>query len=427
MKKTFFILIAFAVAVCGIPPSAHSGTVDVITINDPITPVVAEYIIKNVSQSEREQAACIIIQMDTPGGLDLAMRDIIKKIMSSEIPVVVYVSPSGARAASAGALITLSAHIAAMAPGTNIGAAHPVNLGGGDMGKEMAEKVENDAAAYVESIAVKKKRNKEWAIKAVRESVSISEEEALKSNVIDIISPNLRSLVNDINGRKVEMEDGVITLQTDGLVINHKKMGFRENVLKALANPNIAYILFLIGLAGLYFELSNPGAIFPGVLGGLSLILAFYSMQTLSANYAGVLLILLGAVLFIIEIKVVSYGLLSVGGIIAITLGSLLLFQSPVPYLRVSLSVMIPSIILISLFFVAVVGLVVTSHKRKPSTGMEGLVSMVGEAKSDIAGKGKVFVHGEYWNAKSDVPIPKGSEIRVKRVDGMVLVVDKID
>jgi len=427
MNKSIQFFIGFALMILSTARAdpAYGARVDVIRIEDAITPVVAEFIIRSIEQAERESAACLVIEMDTPGGLDVAMRDIIKRIMASEVPVAVYVAPGGARAASAGAIITIAAHVAAMAPGTNIGAAHPVNLGGGDMGKEMAAKVENDAAAYVESIAIKRGRNKDWAIKAVRESVSISESEALKLKVIDCVATDIQSLLSIIDGREVETVSGKKKLATKEALINYRKMGIRENVLQALANPNLAYILLLLGLAGLYFELSNPGAIFPGVIGGISLILAFYSLQTLSANYAGVLLILLGAVLFILEIKVVSYGLLSVGGIIAITLGSLMLFQSAEPALRLSWSVIIPSVALIWLFFVVIIGLVVKAQRRQPSTGAEGLVNMTGEACSDFEGKGKVFVHGEYWDAHSDTHVCKGEAIRVIGVNGLLLKVKK--
>jgi membrane-bound serine protease (ClpP class) len=367
-----------------------------------------------------------VIEIDTPGGLDLAMRDIIKKIMSSNVPVVVYVSPGGARAASAGAIIALSAHITAMAPGTNIGAAHPVNMGGEKMDETMSKKVENDAAAYAESIAEKRNRNKEWAVKAVRESVSVGETEALKMNIIDLISPDIESLIKDINGMTVELNNEKVKLVTEETTIIYRKMGLRENILKALSNPNIAYILFLIGLAGLYFELSNPGAVFPGVTGALALILAFYSMQSLSANYAGVLLIILSAVFFMIELKVTSYGLLTLGGIIAMTLGSLMLFDSPVPYLRLSYSVIFTMVALMSSFFIIIVFLVIKSQTKRPQTGNEGLINMCGEASTDILETGKVFVHGEYWNAKSITPVNKGDKISVVKVDGMLLTIVKI-
>ncbi len=396
-----------------------------IRINDPITPVISEYIIKSINEAETKNSECIVIEMDTPGGLDLAMRDIVKKIISSTVPVVVYVSPGGARAASAGAIITLSAHIAAMAPGTNIGAAHPVNMGGEKMDETMSAKVENDAAAYAESIAEKRGRNKEWAEKAVRESVSISESDALKMNVINIVSPDIESLIKDIDGLKINLNGKQVIIDTKDVSLEYKKMGLRENILKALANPNIAYILFLIGLAGLYFELSNPGVVFPGVIGALSLIVAFYSMQSLSANYAGVLLIILSAMFFIIELKVTSFGLLTVGGIISMTLGSLMLFDSPVPYLRLSYSLIFAAVGLMSSFFIIIVFLVIKSQSRKPRTGNEGLINMKGVASTDILESGKVFVHGEYWNARSTVQIIKGDSVKVITVDSMLLTVMK--
>jgi len=427
-KKRVFsaltVLLGIQLFWCG---AVLARRIDVISIDDPITPVIAEYIIKSIKESEQGSCECIVIQIDTPGGLDLSMREIIKEMLASSVPVVVYVAPSGARAASAGAIIVLAAHVAAMAPGTNIGAASPVSLGGGKMDDVMKKKVENDAAAYVESLAVKRGRNKEWAIKAVRESVSIGEQEALRLNVVDIVSSDISAMLRDIDGREIETASGRIKLQTSGCTLTYKEMGFRENILKALANPNIAYILLLLGLAGLYFELSNPGAIFPGAIGGIALILSFYALQSLSANYAGVLLILLGAVLFIIELKVASYGLLSVGGIIAITLGSLMLFQSPVPYLRLSLAVLIPSVAILSLFFLGVIGLVLKAQRRRTDTGAEGLIGMVGEAISNIDPFGKIFVHGEYWNARSAMSIAKGSRVRVTAMEGMCLTVELIE
>lgn len=423
-RAMFRAVVAAGVLVCFLFPGAlvRAAQIDVVEINDPITPVVAEYILRSISEAEQARVQCLVIQLDTPGGLDLAMRDIIKRIMSSEVPIVVFVGPSGARAASAGALITLAAHVAAMAPGTNIGAAHPVNLGG-QMDETMAAKVANDAAAYIESIAEKRGRNKQWAINAVRESVSISETEALSENVIDLIAEDLDDLIAKIDGRVVEMPSGPLTLETAGATVNRKAMGFRDIVLKALANPNIAYILFMAGLAGLYFEFSNPGAIFPGVIGGISIILAMYSMQSLSANYAGVLMILLAVVLFILELKIASYGLLALGGIVALTLGSLMLFDSSAPYMRVSLSVIIPTVVLVSSVFLAAIWLVVKAQKSRPTTGREGLLNMLGEARTDIAEQGRVFVHGEYWNARSDSPISKGARVRVVKVDGMLLTV----
>ncbi len=395
------------------PPSAQTNHVNVITIDGPINPAVSEFIIKTIQRTALEKAECLIIQMDTPGGLDLSMRSIIKEILNSDVPVIVYVSPAGARAASAGAIIMLAAHIAAMAPGTNVGAAHPVALGGGKMDEEMAAKVENDAAAYVESIAIKRNRNKEWAVKAVRESVSITEEEALKINVIDLIASDVNDLLAKVDGREVTTALGTKTLVTKSTTLIRIEMGIREKVLDTLSNPNIAYILMMVGLLGLYFELSNPGAIFPGIIGGICLILAFFAFQTLPVNYAGILLIILAGILFILEIKVTSFGLLSIGGIIALTLGSLMLFDSPVPFLRVSLDIIIPVVATTSAFFILAVTLAIKAHRRKPTTGREGLIGERGTAKSRIDPQGKVFIHGEYWDATSDEVIPEGTRVQV--------------
>jgi membrane-bound serine protease (ClpP class) len=402
--------------------------VDVVTIDGIINPAVAEFIASAITRSTAEGAACLIIRMDTPGGLDLSMRSIIKEMMSAGIPVVVYVSPAGARAASAGALITLAADIAAMAPGTNIGAAHPVALGGGKMEDEMASKVENDAAAYAESIATKRNRNKEWAIQAVRESVSITENEALEIKVIDLIASNLDDLLRQLDGRKITTAAGVTILETENIEINEIEMGLREKVLDTLSNPNIAYILMMVGLLGMYFELSNPGAIFPGIIGGISLILAFFAFQTLPVNYAGILLIVLALILFILEIKVTSFGMLTVGGVISLTLGSLMLFDSKTaPFARLSFDVLIPVVAVTSACCMVIVYLAVRAYRRKPATGREGIVGEIGICKSGIDPEGKVFVHGEYWDALSDEIIPAGATVKVLAVKDSKLKVTRAE
>lgn len=423
VKLASLITLLFLVSPCRL--FSESRQVQVITIDGVINPVVAEFIIKAIKSSVSENAECLIIQMDTPGGLDLSMRSIIKEMMNADIPVVVYVSPSGSRAASAGAIITLAAHLAAMAPGTNIGAAHPVALGGGKMEDEMAAKVENDAAAYVESIATKRNRNKEWAIKAVRESVSITEKEALKIKVIDLIASDLTDLLTQIDGHKVSTALGDKTLFTKNASTTRIEMGLREKILDTLSNPNIAYILMMAGLLGLYFELSNPGAIFPGIVGGISLILAFFAFQTLPVNYAGILLILLAVILFILEIKVTSFGMLSVGGIIALFLGSLMLFDSPAPFLRVSLDIIIPVVAVTSGLLILAISLAIKAQRRKPTTGKEGLLGEIGVAKSTIDPQGKVFIHGEYWDAISDEPIPEGTRVKAIEVNNIVIKVKK--
>ena len=426
MKPKIVSLFIFSSLLLPCMSFSQSKNAEVITIDGVINPVVAEFITKSIRRAASQRAECLIIQMDTPGGLDLSMRSIIKEMMNADIPIVVYVSPGGARAASAGAIITLAADIAAMAPGTNIGAAHPVALGGGKMGEEMAAKVENDAAAYVESIAIKRNRNKEWAIKAVRESVSITEKEALEINVIDLIATDLNDLLSQIDGREIKTAVGVTKLATKNIAVNYSEMGMREKILDTLSNPNIAYILMMVGLLGLYFELSNPGAIFPGVIGGISLILAFFAFQTLPVNYAGIALIVLALILFILEIKVTSFGMLSVGGIIALTLGSLMLFDSSVPFLRVSFNIIIPVVTVTSAFFILAIYLAVKAYRRKPTTGKEGLLGATGIAKSKIDPQGKVFVHGEYWDATSDEMIPEETQVEVIEVKDIGIKVKKV-
>ena len=400
---------------------------DEITVSATITPPIAEYILQNIDASAKASSDGLIILLDTPGGLDLAMRDIAKGILNSSIPVIVYVYPSGARAASAGVIITIAAHIAAMAPGTNIGAAHPVGLGIGGTDKTMMKKVENDAVAYVRGIAAKRGRNAEWVEKSVRQSESITAEEALKLKVIDFVAPDLNSLMEQMDNKEVSLISGKRIIKTKGAIINEKKMGTRQRILAAISDPNIAYILFLVGLAGLYFELAHPGVILPGIIGGISLILAFFALQTLPVNYAGVLLILFGVILFIAEIKVISHGLLTVGGIISLVLGSLLLFESPDPALRVSWSVMIPTLTVICLFFASIVALVLKAQMRRKLTGKEGMMGEEGKAVTDVYETGKVFIKGEYWNASSDKPVEKGRKVRIAKVEGLIIKVEEIE
>lgn len=400
---------------------------DVITVNSAITPAVAKYIIQSIKTSYDQHSDGLIILLDTPGGLDLAMRDIVKELLNAPIPVIVYVSPSGARAASAGVMITMAAHIAAMSPGTNIGAAHPVAMVGGKMDETMAKKVENDAVAYVQGIAQKRNRNAEWAEKAVRKSESITADEAKRLKVIDIVANDIQDLLTQIDGRKINLPTGSITLNTKGAVINEKEMGIRERILTTLSDPNIAYLLLMIGLAGLYFEFSHPGAILPGVVGGISLILAFFAMQTLPVNFAGILLIIFGVILFIAEIKIISHGMLTVAGVISLVLGSLLLFESPIPALRVSLKVMIPTVVVMSLFFAFVVSLAVKAQMSKPKTGREGMVGEEGNTVTPVHEDGKVFIRGEYWNACSQEPIEEGQRVKVTGVRGLILEVERIN
>jgi membrane-bound serine protease (ClpP class) len=398
----------------------------VITVNGVINPVASEFIGKSINRAKEKKVKALIIELDTPGGLDTSMREIVKDIIGSEVPVVVFVSPSGSRAASAGVFITLAAHIAAMAPGTNIGAAHPVSLGG-KMDKTMAEKATNDAAAYIKSLADRRGRNAKWAEDAVRKSISATETEALKEHVIDLVSKDLNSLLSDIDGKKVQTVLGEKVLHTKNAVVIREEMGLRYKILNRISDPNIAYILMLLGFYGLFFELTNPGSIFPGVLGGISLILAFYAFHTLPVNYAGLLLIILAIILFVLEVKIVSHGVLMIGGIISMIIGSLMLFESSTPFIKLSLYVVFPAVFFTALFFVFTLRLAFKAHKRKPVTGLEGLIGLEGIAHKDITkDSGMVLLHGEFWSAYSDEPISEGEKIIVEGVSGLKVKVHPV-
>ncbi|GAB4535998.1 MAG: nodulation protein NfeD [Thermodesulfovibrionia bacterium] len=397
-------------------PVLSQADVIVVKADGIVNPVMAEFISKTIDKAIEEKADLVVIELDTPGGLDTSMRTIVKKIITSDVPVAVYVSPSGARAASAGVFITVSAHIAAMAPGTNIGAAHPVGIGG-KIDKTMADKVVNDSAAYIRSLAEKRGRNIEWVEEAVRKSVSITEKEALNLKVIDLIEPDIKALLKDVDQRTIETAMGKVTLKTRDAKIVRKEMNLRYKILDLISDPNVAYLLMLLGFYGIFFELTNPGAIFPGVFGAIALILALYSFQTLPVNYAGLLLIIFGIILFILEVKVTSFGLLTIGGIISMVMGSLMLFESPLPFFKVSLKVILPAVILTAIFFTMTISLAVKAYRRRPVTGSEGLIGLEGEARSDIDKEGLVFVHGEIWQAWSDEPIKKGQRVIVDRVE----------
>jgi membrane-bound serine protease (ClpP class) len=427
--KSYTKIVGFIIPVIFLLPfivSSQGKTVYVAKVEGAVNPVSAEFIVDSIEAAELEGAECVIIQLDTPGGLDTSMRLIVKRMLNASIPVVVYVAPSGARAGSAGVMITMAAHVAAMAPGTNIGAAHPVPMGEQKISREMSEKIENDAVAYIQGIATQRNRNAEWAEKAVRESVSVKAEEALELNVIDLVSPDLEDLLNSLDGRTVEVQGTDVTLATKDAQTKAINMNLRDRILYTLSDPNIAYILMMLGVAGIYFELMHPGAIFPGVIGAICLILGFYSLQTLPVNYAGLLLIVLAVGLFILEIKVTSYGLLSVGGLTCLVLGSLMLFDSPAPYLRLSLNVLVVTVLLVAGFFILVAGLVARAQLRKPASGSEGLVGMKGVAKTALSPQGKVFVHGEFWDAYSDEDIREGEGIEVVAMEGLKAKVKRV-
>src|SRR3989338_2924644 len=360
--------------------AVHVGTYEGV-----INPVAAEYINHVLAVAQEAGAAAVVLRLDTTGGLDTSMRLIIKDITASPIPVIVYVSPSGGRAASAGVFILYAAHIAAMAPGTNVGAAHPVAMGGGEMDAVMKAKGENDAAAYIKSIAEKRGRNAQWAEDAVRKSLSVTEKEALTLKVIDLVAEDLPSLLAAVDGRNVVTGAGKVVLRTKGAPLTETLMGWRLEALKALSDPNIAFILMTLGTIGLIAELYNPGAILPGVVGAISLILAFYSLQSLPINYAGVLLIVLGVVFFVLEIQVTSYGLLTLGGIASMTLGGLLLVKTDAPFMQVSLWFLLPTVLTVGGIFFGMAWMAARTFRQAPVTGVEGMVGAIALARSDVA------------------------------------------
>lgn len=391
-----------------------------------IHPPAQEYIVSLINEAEKNNAEIAILLLDTPGGLDASMREIIKKIMNADVPVCIFVYPPGARAASAGAFITISAHIAAMAPGTNIGAAHPVTIGEVQKDTIMMKKVLNDAIAYMESIAKKRNRNIKIAKDFVEKSTSISAEDALNKKVIDLIANDIKDLLSKINGKKVEVAGIEKVIETKDAELREYKMGLRTKILSVISNPTIAYILLILGFYGLFFEITHPGAIFPGVAGAICLILALYALQTLPVNYAGVLLILLSMILFLLEVKIQSHGALGLGGIISLVLGSLLLFSRDVPYLRISLWAIAGVTLVTAVFFIIVITKVIQVHKRTPVSGKEGIIGEKGIARSDIDKKGgTVFIHGEIWQAISEEKIKKGEEIEVIGIEGLKLKVKK--
>lgn len=393
----------------------------VIELEGPISPGTDLFATRGIKQAQKDGYSLVIIRLDTPGGLDTSMRSIIKAILNSPVPVVVYVAPRGARAASAGVMITIAAHVAAMAPQTNIGAAHPVSADGKEINKTMSEKVVNDMVAYARSIAKDRKRNQDWVEKAIRESVSITADVAVKEKVIDLVATDMDDLLRLLDGREIMLDKSKLTLKTKDLKLVYVTPGWRDRILKTISNPNIAYILMMIGLAGLYFELSHPGAILPGVVGAISLILAFFAFQTLPVNYAGLLLIGLAIILFIAEIKVTSYGLLSLAGLISLTLGSIMLFED----VGVSLKLMMPTIVLVGGFFVGIAFVAFRAYRRTPKGGRDGLIGESGVVEEKIDPEGLIFAHGEYWKATSNEVVEEGEKVRIIGLRGLKLIVEK--
>ena len=400
----------------------------ILDVADAISPGTAEYIAFGVEEAARRGAQLLVIRLDTPGGLVTSTRDIVKSIFGSRVPVAVYVAPGGARAASAGTFITMSAHVAAMAPGTNIGAASPVSGGGKQIQGDMRKKAMNDVAAFARAVASRTGRNTEWAESAVREAISVDEAEALRQKVIDLVAADVKSLLLAIDGRKIRLAGGgeavLATGDAEQVALGRS---WRQKALTLLSDPNIAYILMLLGMYGLFFELSNPGSILPGVVGAISLLLALYALKVLPVNYVGLLLMGLAVVMFLLEIKVVSYGGLTIGGVIAMTLGSIMLIDSPDPYLQISLKVILPAVAGTAMFFVWIVGVGFRAQRPRPVSGAEGMLDQAGvvSASSRRGAPARVRVRGETWLADSRERLRVGDRVRVVAMEGLRLRVEK--
>ncbi|WP_246496135.1 NfeD family protein [Chitinophaga varians] len=395
-----------------------------IRIDGSINPVSADFIHHSISKARAEKATCLVIYLNTPGGLLESTRNIVHDLLESPLPVVVYVAPGGAHAGSAGVFVTMAAHIAAMAPGTNIGAAHPVGLQA--MDTVMSEKATNDAAAFIRSIASQRSRNLEWAEQSVRKSLSITENEALAKKVIDLVATNQQELLGRIDGRSVKTSAGIRVLHTKDAKITTLRMDATERILSLLTDPNIIYITLLLGFYGILFELYNPGAILPGIVGVIALVVAFYAMQALPVNYAGLALIIFAIVLFVLEIKIVSHGMLTIGGIISLLLGSLMLVHADSAWqsVRISLSVIIAAVTVTTLFFLFIIGAGLRAQRAKPATGMEAMMGETGEALDELDPSGNIMVHGEIWKAESvEGQIAQGEKIRVIAVKNFKLIV----
>jgi len=424
------ILSLGAFAFAEAPESGDVKHVDLIVIDGPINPATVDYIQESIDSAREGDAQALIIQLDTPGGLLESAKLIVRALLAAPIPVIVYVSPSGAGATSAGVFITIAANIAAMAPGTNIGAAHPVGAGGEDISGDMRDKVENFTATLSKTIARQRGRNVEWAEKAVRESASATEQEALQLGVVDLIATDVPDLLQKIQGREVDLGRTKVKLDVSHARIVPVEMRLKQKVLNVLAYPNIAYLLMMAGILGLYVEFTHPGLLFPGVAGGICLLLALTAMQVLPINYSGLLLIGLGIALLVAELFLPTFGVVGVGGLVAFVLGSLLLFDTPDSNLALDPSIVAAAAATLGLFSLYVGLLVVRSQRTPPMLGGEGLVGQIGEVRTRVGPAergGKVLVHGEWWNADADEAIDVGERVRVTAVDGLRIKVARTE
>jgi membrane-bound serine protease (ClpP class) len=423
MKSTFLYFAIF------MPLLLPAQTVISIKIDGPINPVVASYIHRSLEIAKSENASCLLIHLNTPGGLLKPTRNIVGDILESPVPVIVYVSPAGAHAGSAGVFITLAADIAVMAPGTNIGAAHPITLQG-NTDSIMNSKSTNDAAAFIRTIAESRKRNLQWAEDAVRQSVAISATEALQKNIIDLIASNERDLLSRVDGKLIRRDSATILLHTREAVIQTLDMVFTEKWLNIISDPDVAYMLLMLGFLGLIFELFNPGIIFPGIIGFISLVLAFYAFNTMPVNYAGLALIIFGVILLLLEIKVVSHGMLAIGGIAALLLGSLMLIRpdTGLEFMRISRTLIISTVLVTAGFFLFVIGMGLKAQRMKPVMGLKAIIGETGEIVELLNPSGRILLNGEIWNAVSvSGKMNPGEKVRVKEVKDLILYVEHLN
>jgi membrane-bound serine protease (ClpP class) len=421
------IFCAAALARAQSPPASSSPTIVQIDLGDVVHPVSAAYVKDGLNHARDIGARAVILRLNTPGGLVDSMRDIVEGILSSPVPVITWVGPNGARSASAGFFILLAGDIAVMAPGTNSGAAHPVSSTGQKIEDVMEKKIVSDASAYIRSYTAKRGRNASLAELGVTESRSFTAEEALKDNLIDAVISDVPGIIGRYDGKEIHrFDDRLVTLHLSGSSIQTFEMTARQKILSQVLDPNLALILALGGLLGIYLEITHPGFILPGVFGAISFILALFAFNMLPVNWAGAALILLAIVLFVLEGTVTSHGILALGGIIAMIAGGLMLVEGPIPQMRVRLSTTLFVTFPIAIITVLLVRLVYLSRKRKSVTGEEGMIGESGVAKTDIHVEGKVLVHGEYWNASSDRPIPAGTRVRVIKVQGLKVEVERV-
>jgi membrane-bound serine protease (ClpP class) len=441
-------LVLLACLTAGLATPANAVTVRVLTVQGAISPASADYLLRGLDSAIKDKAQLVVIEMDTPGGLDTSMRDIIKAILASPVPVATYVSPKGARAASAGTYLLYASHIAAMAPATNLGAATPVELApvGGDKpstpdkpdtekpadakpaenlpGDPKMRKAVHDAAAYIRSLAELRGRNVEWAERAVREAVSLSASEALKLNVIDLIATDLDDLLKQVNGRRIKMDGQTITLDTSNATIERVLPDWRSRLLAVIGDPSIAYILMLLGIYGLIYEFANPGMMFPGVVGGICLLLGLFALQVMPISYVGLALMILGIILMIGEAFVPSFGALGVGGVIAFIIGSVMLIDTDVPGYGIPWALIVPVGVASGLFSFFVVGMALKARARPVVTGSEEMIGAQGEILEDMEREGWARVHSEQWRVRSKVPLKRGSQVRVRARHDLILNVE---